>query len=70
MEPLGRALRETNHIRRRVNDRSCSYQSFWDGDMSNYVEIEFTDTYEDLARKINMIEPVAKLERDLALIHI
>jgi len=32
--------------------------------MSNYVEIEFTDTYEDLARKINMIEPAAKLERD------
>ena len=32
--------------------------------MSNYVEIEFTDTYDDLARKINMIDPVAKLERD------
>ena len=34
--------------------------------MSNYVKIELTDTYDDLARKINMLDPVAKLERDAA----
>ncbi len=34
--------------------------------MSNYVEIEFTDTYEDLARKINSLDSVAPLERKAA----
>ncbi len=34
--------------------------------MSNYVEIAPTDTYDDLARKINSIGSVAPLERKAA----
>ena len=32
--------------------------------MRNYVEIELTDTYDDLARKINRLDPVAPLDRE------
>ncbi len=34
--------------------------------MSNYVEIAPTDTYDDLARKINSLDSIAPLERKAA----